>query len=231
MKRYISTNYLSGSYLVDRQGAIYEVIMHAPSTTYLNRGITFLAPTDAGFLYDLGKINKYEVEIILWYNYQRYLENEVHTRTMMDPFNFSNWAELQYTSPEISKIFHTLATSESVPADYVSQFDKLNRKWYTWLKNNFVKLSVINIIAEFRITSDDSYDWNGVIIDDIILSYDWKPNTRFNVLKEDETGYKSYFFNATLDDILEDDGTIMSAENLVDCEREVVSGSINYKII
>ena len=71
---------------------------------------------------------------------------------------------------------------------------------------------VINKVAEFRITSDNGYDWNDIIIDDVILSYDWKPGMKFNILKESDSGYKSYFYNASMDDILEQDSLILSSE-------------------
>ena len=230
MKKYIDASsgikYLSGSYLVDRSGDLYEVALHAPSTTYLDRGLEFLSPTDAGFLYSLGKISAYEVEIVLWYNYQFYLDNYVKVKSLLDPFNFSNWAELQYTDPQITKIFHVLVNDVATPKDYEAQFEKLNHKWYRWLQNNFVKLSVINTVAEFRITSEDSYDWNGTIIDDVILNYSWKPGTRFNILKEDVNGYRSYFFNASLDDILEEDDIVLSTTYL---ERSIVGKQFKYR--
>lgn len=216
MKRYIkaSTEYLSGSYLVDRQGQLMPVKLHSPSTTYINRGLMFLSPTDADLLYRLNKISQHEVEIILTYNFDYFIEHEKQgVKSMLDISEFSNWAELNY-APNAKSIFMKSAYSDSRPANADIQFNKLNQKWYPWLQNNFVKLSVIGTVAEFRITSEDGHDWNNVIIDDVILSNDWKPRTKFNILKEDETGYRAYFFNATLDEILENDNVILSSDRI-----------------
>ena len=214
MKKYIkaTTEYLSGSYLVGRDGNLYDVVLHAPSTTFITRGIMHLSPTDAGFLYRLGKISEYDVEVILSYNFEYFLVHEDHSDSaILMNSQFIEWAELEYM-PAVKKIFNKLAYSNEQPKDVGAKFYQLNQKWYKWLQDNFVKLSVINKVAEFRIMSDNGYDWNDIIIDDVILSYDWKPGMKFNILKESDNGYKSYFYNASIDDILEQDSLILSSE-------------------
>ena len=228
MKRYItaSTTYLSGSYLLDRDGNLRETILHAPSTTYINRGLLFLSPTDADLLYALGKIDEYQVEVILSYNYDYFLKHEKSgaKSSPMYVSEFMNWAELKY-APDIRTMFMNLMSSDATPEDVSKQFDKLNARWYKWLQDNFVKVSVIGKTVEFRITSEDGYDWNDIIIDDVILSYDWKPGTRFNILKEDESGYRAYFYNSSLDDILENDNIILSSNRI---DRKIINGTLVY---
>ncbi len=228
MKKYIkaSTEYLSGSYLLDRDGNLQKTMLHVPSTTFINRGLMFLSPTDAGLLYRLNKISEYDVDVILTYNLEYFLEHEKHSdAAIFYSMEFSDWAELKYV-PQIRTMFTAFAYGNVKPKDTDKQFNKLNDKWYTWLQNNFVKVSVLGNTAEFRITSEDGYNWNDIIIDDVILSYDWKPGTKFNVLKEDEEGYKAYFLNATMDDILENDDIILSNTLL---NRQITSGELRYK--
>lgn len=227
MKKYIkaTTEYLNGAYLLDRNGELYETILHAPSTTYINRGLFFLSPTDANLLYNENKISEYAVEVILSYNLQYFLEHESHSDSeLLYVTQFTNWAELKY-APEARSIFMKLMQDKTEPADIDSRFHQLNTKWYPWLQNNYVKVSVIGKVVEFRITSDDGYDWNDIIIDNVILEYDWKPGTRFNILKEDASGYKAYFFNATLDDILENDNVILSSNQI---DRKIINGTLVY---
>ena len=68
MKRYINANTTlkSGSYVSDRDGNIYDIMMHVPSTTYLGRGYLHLAPTDADFLLNQGLIS-YDEHYLLSY--------------------------------------------------------------------------------------------------------------------------------------------------------------------
>ena len=214
MKKYITAtiDYLSGSYLVGRDGNLYDVVLHAPSTTFITRGIMHLSPTDAGFLYKLNRISEQDVEVILSYNFEYFLVHEDHSDSaILMNSQFSKWAELDYV-PQVKRIFDKLTYSSSQPVNVDARFHQLNQKWYKWLQDNFVKLSVRNKVAEFRITSDNGYDWNDIIIDDVILSYDWRPGMKFNILKESDSGYKSYFYNASMDDILEQDNLILSSK-------------------
>lgn len=215
MKKYINatTSYLSGSYLLDKYGELYPTVLHAPSTTYINRGLLFLSPTDAEFLHKLKKISEQDIETILLYNMQYFLDNESHSDSkFLLSSEFSNWAELKY-APAVKSIYAKIGFDD-IPDDIEKPFNILNQKWYSWLQNNFTKVSIINSTVEFRITSNDGYDWNEAIIDGVVLEYDWSSSTRFNILKEDETGYKAYFYNATLDDILENDSKILSSESI-----------------
>lgn len=50
---------------------------------------------------------------------------------------------------------------------------------------------------------------------------------RINIVKETAAGYKPYFQNATLDDILSYDDTVMSSTKL--CKRCVINGKIIYR--
>lgn len=227
MKKYIksTTEYMAGSYLVDRQGALHTTILHAPSTTYINRGLMFLAPSDADLLYELGKISDEDVEVVLAYNYKYFLENEAKADPSMITFTrFNDWAELKYAQSARRIFMKSVETILDIP-DIDSRFQQLTDKWYPWLQNNFVKLSVINTVAEFRITSEDGFDWNDIIIDNVILEHDWKRGTTFNILKEDENGYRAYFFNATMDDILEEDDVVLSSTYI---DRKIIDGKLVY---
>ena len=239
MKRYISasTEYLSGSYLIDRDGDMYSTKLHAPSTTYLDRGLYHLAPTDAGFLYDIGEISEADAFTILAFCLVEYLHNIKHLEpsfkpSMLDLTEFASWAELKH-SPSIQNIFNSRFKdlNGSLSESEASRFWKLDEHWYQWLRNNFVKLSIMGKIVEFRIQSTDRFDWNSVIIDDVILSYDWKPNTKFNILREDASGYKAYFFNATLDDILENDNVILASLNMMKEHNNIVASFNSRKEI
>lgn len=214
MKKYIkaSTEYLDGSYLLDRAGTLHSTILHAPSTTFINRGLMFLSPTDADLLLKLSKISEEDVKIILGYNLKYFIEHEKHSSSkLLYIAEFIDWAELKY-APTIRSRFMEFVSDDFDDSDVTKQFETLSSIWYKWLQDNFVKVSVINNVAEFRITSEDGYDWNDVIIDDVILSYDWKPNTKFSILKENDSGYRAYFYNVSLDDILENDTIILSSE-------------------
>ena len=186
MKRYISasTEYLNGSYLVDRDGTIYTTILHVPSTTYLDRGLHHLAPTDAGFLCDIGKINEADVFNVITFCFVEYLTDvkhrgDVFKPSMLDFTEFSNWAELKYSS-SAQKVFNSRFKdlNGSLSEEAERSFWKLDERWYTWLRNNFIKLSSINKIVEFRIQSTDKFDWNNTEEDPFFHSigkYDTDP--------------------------------------------------------
>lgn len=239
MKRYIyaDTKLKQGSYVADKDGEIYDIGMHVPSTTYLGRGYLHLAPTDADFLYKHGKISEEDVAAICLYCYEEFLEDEIgiSERDQMIPLmaitQFADYAELKYAK-DARKIFfkynnvRTLEELEEKMSE-LPDFNSLNSKWYKWLQNNFVKISKFGNTVEFRISSNDGTDWNKTIIDDIILKFDngGRSKTKYNILRESDKGYQEYFFNATLNDILEQDKMVLSSEYL---DRSIVNGNVKY---
>lgn len=239
LKRYIyaDTKLKQGSYVADKDGEIYDIGMHVPSTTYLGRGYLHLAPTDADFLYSHRKISEEDVAAICLYCYEEFLEDELEisekdqTIPLMAITQFADYAELKYAK-DARKIFfkynnvRTLEELEEKMSE-LPDFNSLNSKWYRWLQNNFIKISKFGNTVEFRISSNDGTDWNKTIIDDIILKFDngGRSKTKYNILRESDRGYQEYFFNATLNDILEQDKMVLSSEYL---NRSVVNGSIKY---
>lgn len=237
MKMYIEakSSMKNGSYVVDRNGTIYNIGMHVPSTTYLGRGIYHLALTDADFLLSQGLINEKEATAIVLYCYIEFLKNECG---ITDPneiipliklTEFSSYAETRY-APKARNIFfkqnlRTIGEIEDLMKS-LPDFETLNNKWYNYLKDNYCKISKFGDVVEFRISSDD-FDWNPVIIDKVIMKYDsGKPySTRYNIMKESDRGYQSYFENATLEDILQNDKVVLSSEYF---DRKVVKGQVKY---
>jgi len=238
LKRYINANTTlkSGSYVSDRDGNIYDIMMHVPSTTYLGRGYLHLAPTDADFLLNQGLISHDEALSIILYCYAEFLEDEIGIADADEiiPLHklslFADYAELKYTKTA-KKIFfdnqyRTLgelyAELEALPS-----FNSLNSIWYPYLQNNFVKISRFGNTVEFRISSNDGYDWNKTIIDKIILPNEKGRNstTKYNIMRESDKGYQEYFFNATLNDILEQDKVVLSSEIL---DRKIINGKLTY---
>ena len=237
MKRLITakTQLKQGSYVVDRNGKIYDIGMHVPSTTYLSRGIYHLSLTDADFLFNQGLIDEDDVTAIVLYCYKEFLENECG---ITDPATiiplikltqFSDYAETKWARKARVIFFkQNLRTIKEIDEKLESlpDFKALNSKWYKYLKDNFCKISVFGNAVEFRISSDD-YDWNEVIIDDVILKYDkGKPyTTRYTIMKESENGYQEYFSNATLEDILQNDKAVLSSQIF---ERKVINKKLKY---
>ena len=238
MKRYISakTNLKQGSYVVDRDGIIHDIGMHVPSTTYLGRGLVHLATTDAEFLLDQNLINKDEVLSIILYCYEEFLQDELGLTDMnaIIPLKaeaeFSDYAEMRW-APDARGIFfnHHYKTMQEIEdaRDHLPDFDALNSKWYPYLQDNFVKISRFGNNVEFRISSNDGFDWNKVIIDKVILKFDsGKPyTTRYSIARESDKGYQEYFYNATLEDILQNDKAILSSEYH---DRVVSNGEVKY---
>lgn len=227
----------SGSYLLNRHGDLIPVMMHVPSTTYVSRGLPRLSCTDAEFLYNEGYISKEEVGAIIYYNLGEWLESEgknLEALSMMDSINFVTYAELRY-APQVRQIYMSeIPAGTNVAlgyADVQEGFELLNEKWYSFLSDHFVKVSVLNNYIEFRISSD-GYDWNSEIIDDVLVNpqYDFTM-FRITISRETAAGYKVYFLNATLSDILEHDDAILSAVQLDDgalFDRRIVNGVIKY---
>lgn len=239
MKRYIAarTSLNQGSYVVDRNGKIYDIGMHVPSTTYLGRGIYHLALTDADFLLNQSLISEEEATAIILYCYVEFIEDECDFDDMdkVIPLSklteFSDYAETKWARKARTIFFkQNLRTLREIydHLDSLPDFYELNKKWYKYLKENYCKISVFGNAVEFRISSDN-FDWNKVIVDDVILKYDsGKPyTTRYTIMKESENGYQEYFSNATLEDILQNDKAILSSEIL---ERKVINKELQYNL-
>lgn len=235
MKRYIKANTAlsQGAYLLSRQGDIIPVNIHVPSTTYRDRGRNHLCPTDAEFLCEQGKISFEEALIICKVCLVEFLSTELNYDnndeiTIMDMSKFNSYAELRY-APTLRK--YLMNYSDKIGNVYTEGeediFESLNAKWYPWLQNNFVKVSVFNNVVEFRISSNDNFDWNRVIIDDCILKYDpsTRSSTKYTIVRESNKGYKAYFINATIDEILENDDVVLASKTL---QRKVVAGELKY---
>lgn len=238
MKRYIksTTTLKQGSYVVDRAGNIHDIGMHVPSTTYLTRGLMHLASTDAEFLLNENLIDEKSALAILLYCYEEFLKNELGIDdenkiiNLVAETQFVNYAELRH-APNVRKLFfnnryRTISEIEDARS-YLPDFDSLNDKWYKYLQDNYVKISRYGNTIEFRISSNDGFDWNNVIIDKVILKYDsGKPyTTRYSIARESDKGYQEYFYNATLNDILENDKAVLSSEYV---DRKVVNGQLRY---
>lgn len=224
MKRYIKsdTTLKQGSYVADRDGKIYDIGMHVPSTTYLGRGYLHLAPTDAEFLLNQGLISEEDaLAITLYCCFAEFLEDEMgisrdEVISLTALSKFLDYSEMKWAK-NVRKIFmsnqyRTIDEIEDA-LDSLTNFKDLQQKWYKYLQDNYIKISRYGNTVEFRISSTDGFDWNDVVIDDIILKHDngRSARTKYNVMKESESGYKEYFFNATLNDILENDKIILSS--------------------
>lgn len=241
MKRYIrsstSSSVLSeGAYLMDRDGILYPVILHAPSTTFIERGIHYLVPTDAEFLLKYGFINTDEAICIALHLFVEYLEEsktDVSTDldySMIDVMSFMNYAEMKY-APSIKQLFLETVSGRSYDDWkvylYGQTFDILNEKHYKFLCNRFVKVYRIVNVVEFRINSTDGFDWNKTIIDKCILSRPELKKCVFEIAKQEGSKVKFYFRGASLNDILEADKTILSSESYT---RQVdVDGKVHYE--
>ena len=241
MKKYIRSNISveQGSYVLDKRGNLQEVQMHIPSTTYMSRGIEHLAPTDAQFLFANGLINELEAKAICLYCYEEFLEDELDISNieksipLTAPAQFSSYAELRY-APDVRILFfkiHVVNLRDIIDQlEELPDFEQLNSKWYPYLKNEYVKISIFNNQCEIRISSENGYNWNKDIIDDFILKYDGstRSQTRYTILRESSNGYKAYFMNATVDAILQNDKVVLSSEYI---ERKIINGVIRYSAV
>jgi len=228
MKRYITANISlqKGSYLLDRSGNLYSVDLHVPSTTYMSRGIQHLCPTDIDFLIENAGADKEDGVVVYWYCLYEYLHTL--TPTIADRTRFDIYCELKYTN--ILKQYVGLGSKCPYTANeleyLIEDFEDLNEMWYTYCKDNYVKISIFGNAVEFRITSDDSFDWNKVIIDDFILKYDKGPSTiRYTILRESANGYQEYFLGATKAEILEADKVVLSSTYIT---RTIEGNTIKY---
>lgn len=228
-----ATDLSSGSYMLDRNGDLTRVRIHAPSTTYLGRGITHLSPTDAEFLLSKDRIDEDSAYSIVLMCFIEYLSNELKVTdhySILDTNSFFRYAELQYC-PTLGKLLMSRAPSGSVASliTMLSQypdFEYLDSTWYPYLLNAYVKVSRYNNDVEFRINSDDGFDWNKAILDHVILNpkYHLK-ECKFTILRESSKGYRAYFMNATLDDIINKDSTVLTSTVY---NRESIDGQITY---
>ena len=225
-----------GTWLLDRSGKMEETKMHVPSTTYYGRGLLFLAPTDAQFLYDHKKINESEGDLIVRHAFAEYLLDECDydiedTFSILDITKFNSYGEMRYAPTFRNALIGLSGTVGDIcTEDEDIMFHKLNDQWYPWLQNNFVKVSRFADVVEFRISSTDGFNWNKIIIDDAILgtSFGEDPNIAYTIVKETSDGYRSYFVNATLNEILEADKVVLSDTLL---QRKVLNQVLCYKEI
>lgn len=226
----VATQY--GTWLLDRDGNLTPVTLHVPSTTWVGRGLDYLAPTDGEFLFVHNKIDQNELAAIVLTNFLRYLEEyNIEEYSITDITAFSSYAELKYAPTArqlmMSFMMGTRKSIQNMLLDYPS-FSALNNKWYKYLQNNYVKVSKFNNALEFRISSDN-YDWNEEIIDDVLLneSYDFS-RCRITIMKETPDGYRTYFENATLNDVLSNDSAVLASTQLK-C-RKIIDGRLQYDI-
>ena len=208
-----------GSYLLSRQGKVTPVRMHVPSTTYQDRGIFHLSCVDAQFLYDTGRIDENDVAIIAKYCFHEFLRDELHkdedyTPGVIDFSQFHKYGELSY-APRVSQILNkTYYTDPSLSREDIGKFKYLDYMWYDFLSQMYVKISVFDKSVEFRISSNDNFDWNAAIIDGVLLTYEFPYNTKFTILRSHGTTFLAYFMNASLSEILETDNVVLSTTQL-----------------
>ena len=209
-----NTSLNSGSYLLDREGRLFPVKIHAPSTTFMSRGIEHLCPTDAEFLYNQDLLSEEEVMVIYYYCLLEYL-GKLDNISIAERVKFDAYAEMNH-APAVRQILRSYLTCPYSIEELTELFEDIDQEFYIYCKNEFVKVSVLNNYVEFRITSEDGFDWNKVIIDDCILKYNKgsRDETKYSILRESSQGYRAYFYGATLDEILEDDNMILSSELL-----------------
>lgn len=226
MEKYIKSIIHYNAYLLDRNGNIWDTSLHVPSTTYVNRGIIRLCPTDAEFLLNNGNITEGDAKTIVLYDFMKFLGGKLKY-SPIDLSSYLNFAELKY-APSVRSILLNTLNDLDLSVDS-SKYNKLNKYWYNYLRNEFVKVSEFGDTIEFRISSNDGFDWNKVIIDDVLLKnskvYDM---FRINIVRESARGYKAYFLNASLADILDNDNIVLSSMCL---SRKIINGQLEYSNI
>lgn len=226
----------SGAYVLDKlTGEIIPVTLHVPDTDYVSRGLKYLSVVDADFLYEQAYINDDEAKLIVAYCYLEYIENEcaVKDTSIINTTKFINYSHANRTSmvPHI-RYFQNLGYEEL--KDYVrnpaheSKINELNSKWYRFLFQNFCKISVFGSNIEIRIQSD-AVNWTDTIIDDFLLQIPGIESYRITISRENTSGYKMYFENASINDILENDNVIMSSEDLPVRQRYTKDGKVFYE--
>ena len=224
MKRLITaaSSLGTGSYMMNREGKLFPVKLHAPSTSYIWRELRYLSPTDAEFLFNAGYISNDEVISILIYNIVEYFESVADPSDygILGFTKFSQWSDLNY-APNVNKLFrsifmrfHDLEEVNDCIEDYPS-FTSLNDKYYPMLLNEFIKIAVYENLVNIRINSEDGYDWNTAIIDKLLCNpkYNFR-SASITILRESSKGYKAYFEDASLQEILECDKVVLSSQYL-----------------
>lgn len=226
----------SGSYVLDKlTGEIIPVTLHVPDTDYVSRGLKYLSVVDANFLYEQAYIDDDEAKLIVAYCYLEYIENEcaVKDTSIINTTKFINYSHANRTSlVSYIRYFQNLGYEELKEcvrnSSNMSKINELNSKWYRFLFQNFCKISVFGSNIEIRIQSD-SVNWTDTIIDDFLLQIPGIESYRITISRENTSGYKMYFENASINDILENDSVIMSSEDLPVRKRHIKDGEIFYK--
>ena len=177
----------------------------------------------------MGHIEMSDAMSVVGYCFFEYLRTEYPQKTsysFTDVSQFIQWAEMRF-APKLKARFSTTFFGGPISnlEVYTSDFEKVNSEWYTQLRDGYVKVSVMGKTVEFRIGSEDGFDWNEVIIGQILKFHEDQPGLRFNVLRESSKGYKAYFIDADVNDILENDKMILSSQLL---RRKVIGGRIIY---
>jgi hypothetical protein len=221
---------LTGSYLLDREGKLTPVYLHVPSTKWVGLGKEFLAPIDAEFLHKTQRISEDEAVSIVVYNALDFLKDSDSSEMgMTEMTKFKYLAEVGRFAPKARDWMMTYTAGKTVEqlkemADSLPSFEAINSKWYIYLVQQFVKVAVYGNTIDFRISSD-GFNWNKVIIDKVILNPTYGlRDKRFTISRESMNGYKTYFENATLDEILRYDKAILSSVK----ERRVVNNEVKY---
>lgn len=228
---------LTGSYLISQSGNIMKVDIHVPSTTYMGRGIYRLSPTDMEFLLNEGLITLDEAYSMLLQDYLIFINDNGFS--LLTPSQYRKFADLKYAPKMDEFIFNVSAKCKSTEdiqnllESYKHVPYEEKRRWYQYLCDEYCKLYIYKDVVEFRICGSSGFDWNEVIIDDVLLNdeYDFQSNMnyRFTIMHEDSSRYKPYFVSATLTQILENDTTVMSSEDVCYSERTVTDdGELVY---
>lgn len=235
MKRIIlsSEDLTYGTWLLDRNNELMPVSLHVPSTTWISRGLDYLAPTDGEFLLKHEYIDAAELKSIVYQNFVEYLQtNNIVEYSISDVVAFTKYAELRY-APVARQIAMSI---EPGNVDSLIQkiadlpdFSQLNKRWYKFLQNNFAKVSKFGGVVEVRIASD-KFNWNDTIIDMILDNSDKQfDRCRINVLKETSAGYKVYYQNAPISDLLINDAVIASTSTRT-VQRKIINNQPVYTI-
>lgn len=221
-----------GTFLLDRNGNLTKTTLHVPSTKYMMLNIKHLSSTDGDYLYTHHFIDFDELVSIVLYCYIEYLETYEGTGSIIDQTKFIQYGELKY-APNAREALQEIGLADiktlyDMKEDY-PDFNSIDNKFYNYLCNNFVKVSVYGKSLEFRISSNDSFDWNKVIIDECLLkNYVYVKTLSISILKDFNGSCKSYFMNASIEDIIESDKIVLSSTKF---NRQVKNGKIIYTAI
>ena len=160
-----------GSFLLTRSGDLIPVALHVPSTTYIGKGIFHLSCVDGGFLLAHGFIDREDLIVILKYCLHEFLKSpdggdcaDESPVGLSARIRFQEFAELKHV-PEAGKEIYSLngTVSELLSAWTEARFWELNRQWYDYLRNNYVKVVRIGNNVSFRLNNIDAFRWEPVI--------------------------------------------------------------------